>query len=79
MNIGKISDNISPDQLPLFPDVSEVSESATEADQSSVSSHFSLPVIMFTHDFLKMCVDNELPRIPILLLSFSLAYCPLYW
>ena len=38
-----------------------------EVQESAVSSHFSLPVIMFTHDFLKMCIDNALGRIPMLL------------
>lgn len=80
-NIGKINGEnstnrnpevenhvVSPNQIPLFPpdtDSNEVSESAE--DQDATSSHFSLPVVMFTHEFLKMCIDNKLGRITMLL------------
>jgi len=43
-------------------------ENLTYSDSEvSESSNFSLPIIMFTHEFLKMCIDNELARIPMLL------------
>lgn len=57
---------MNPDILGI-KNVDNSSSCGSEVQDSSISSHFSLPVIMFTHDFLRMCIDNKLGRVTILL------------
>lgn len=54
------------EQLSLFDDFSDNSEESS-ADELPVSPHFSLPIVMYTHEFLRMCVENKLGLIPMLL------------
>lgn len=70
MEINQKTDSavLIPTQLPLFPSVEDQpSDDSDVTDNSTPTIKFSLPVIMFTHEFLKMCIDNKLGRITILL------------
>lgn len=60
-NIGSIDSNSA--QIPLLPP--EETLETSDVEESPIN--FSLPVVMFTVDFLKMCIDNTLGRIPMLL------------
>ena len=49
------------------PESPESEEFPSNSPESEKSGHFSLPVIMYTHEFLRMCIKYKLSRIPMLL------------